>query len=270
MELINYDEIMDSFPFFKYLGGKRFLSFVFRVIKWQEFERQYQSLEKTDDPVKFAALLLKKIEVTEVVKPEDLANIPETGQFIVMANHPFGAIDGLMLAKIIGGRRPDVRILVNDILKRIKPLDKIFITVNPFDGKEGVGLNIAGMRQAMEHVKKGNSLAVFPAGQVSSISNWKFEIADIKWKGQIARMCKQLQVPIIPVYFDGKNSFWFHALGLIHPILRTMKIPSELLNKRGAKIPVKIGKPIMPEEFNHLKTEQEIGDFFRSKTYALK
>jgi len=125
------------------------------------------------------------------------------------------------------------------------------------------------MRQAMAHVKEGNALAIFPAGEVSS---WRTEIkavADPRWKTPVIKLAQHVQAPVVPVWFDGANSLVFHVLGMIHPNLRTLALPKEMLRMRGRSVRMRIGKPIAPKDIAAFSSTEQLARYLRAKTYAL-
>ena len=216
----------------------------------------------------FAEASLKSLGVTAIVNEEELGNIPKTGPFIICSNHPFGGIDGLMLMSIVGRIRPDVMFMVNHFLMQIPNLNGILIPVNAFSS--GKAESISGVKSALEHLSKGGGLVMFPAGEVSSDRNAQRTVKDIDWQRGSMKLIRKASVPVIPVYFEGSNSWLFHKLGAIHPILRTIRLPRELLNKKGSNIRISFGKSVNPVEFSSYHTPEELGAYLRNRSYALE
>lgn len=126
-----------------------------------------------------------------------------------------------------------------------------------------------GIRLAMKHVKDGHPLGFFPAGAISKL-NKSLRIEDLPWQPTIIRLIKQLQVPVIPIFFHGHNSIFFNILGMIDWRLRTLRLPKEIFRKRGSEVHVSIGNPISVEEQNRYKSVEELGTFLREQTYKLR
>ena len=126
-----------------------------------------------------------------------------------------------------------------------------------------------GMREALRHVKEGHPLGFFPAGAISNV-DWKLNINDRPWQEVIIRLIRQLQVPVIPIYFHCKNSTFCNILGIIDWRLRTMRLPHELFSSYNKNIRVSFGEPISVEKQNSFETLKELGDYLRAKTYELK
>jgi putative hemolysin len=128
---------------------------------------------------------------------------------------------------------------------------------------------LAGIKKTLEYLQNGTPIGIFPAGEVSSFQSDSKQVIDREWKPAVARIIQKAQVPVIPVYFSGGNSKLFNLLGMIHPVFRTIRIPSELINKKGSEIRVRIGKPILPKSYNEFAEPNQLLRFLRSKTYAL-
>lgn len=214
---------------------------------------------------RFFELLDLKIEVSE----SDLARIPLTGSFITVSNHPFGAIDGMVLLKILSTVRPDYKVLANFLLQHVQPVKDRFIAVNPFENHKNIYSNLAGLKKVKTHLAEGSPLGIFPAGEVSTYQTEQGFIADKQWMLSALKIIQRANVPVIPVYFDGGNSYLFHLLGMVHPGLRTLRLPKEMLRKKGKTIKLRIGKPISPKELNEFSSTEQFGRFLRAKTYAL-
>jgi putative hemolysin len=213
--------------------------------------------------------LFQTLDVELELDENQLKNIPATGPFIIVANHPFGALDGLALIKAIGKVRPDLKVMANFLLQNVEPIKDYFLSVNPFEAMKGAYNNISGLKAALLHIEKGLPLALFPAGEVSTFQGDLKTIADRKWQNSAIKIIKSSKVPVVPIYFDGANSRIFHLLGLIHPGLRTLALPSEMLKKKGKSIGMRIGKPIPAKDLEMFTSVDQLGRYLRAKTYAL-
>ena len=217
----------------------------------------------------FIEAVLKNLEVKYELEGTDILNIPKKSAFIIISNHPFGGLEGLILLNEILKVRNDLKIIGNFLLRRIEPLKDYIFPVDPFETEDSKRKNVAGMKAAFRHLQEGKPLLIFPAGEVASYNSEIGEISDRKWMSSAIKFIKKSKVPVLPVYFNGSNSFWFHSLGLIHPLLRTAKIPSELLNKKNKMIKVFIGRTISLKEQNEYSDNDRFGRFLRAKTFML-
>ncbi|MDO6804266.1 hypothetical protein Q4595_17600, partial [Wenyingzhuangia sp. 1_MG-2023] len=127
---------------------------------------------------------------------------------------------------------------------------------------------MGGMRKSLTQLKQGNGLGLFPAGEVSTWYKGQRGISDKTWPIASMRLIRKANVPVIPVYFHGRNSASFHLLGKIHPALRTLRIPAEFLKKRRSTIYLGIGEAITPAQIAACETDEALRDFLRQRTYS--
>lgn len=203
------------------------------------------------------------------VTDEDLARIPRTGPVVVVANHPFGAAEGIVLACLLGSVRSDVRVLANHILGRIPELRDDFIFVDPFRS-DSPATNVTGLRRAIAHVARGGMLATFPAGAVSHLQIDRMTVSDPAWSPAIARVLRRTKATVLPVYFPGTNGPLFQLAGLVHPTLRTALLPQALLHRRHTRIEVRIGRPIPWGRLSSIDSDEELIEHLRRRTYVLR
>ena len=220
--------------------------------------------------IEFADNLIKYLNVKYNVDNAELGHIPKEGPFIIVSNHPYGAIDGIIILSMIGKVRPDIKILTNFLLSYIPNLEESFFPVNPFTDRKGLRSSVKGLKMAKEHLERGGALALFPAGEVSSNNNKEHVVKDIEWQPSVIKLIKRAEVPVIPLFFSGQNSALFHFLGKIHPLLRTVRLPHELSNKRNKEISLSIGMPINSSELVDFASVKELGRYLWSRTYSLE
>lgn len=243
-----------------------FSNLLMELLMLNKMNKVYSETLNTN-PMDFISNVLENLNISIQVSEQDLAKIPLTGSFITISNHPYGGIDGLILLYLILKKRPEYKVIANFLLTKIQPLSPYFLAVNPFE-EQRIN-NLTGIRNTLQHLQNGNPLGVFPAGEVSSFQP-KQIIADKPWNLSAIKMIKKAQVPVVPVYFEGNNSLMFHLFGLINPKLRTAKLPSEVFNKKNKVIQVRIGAPIGLEDQNACENINELSNYLRSRTYALK
>ncbi|MEJ2883073.1 lysophospholipid acyltransferase family protein [Pedobacter sp. GR22-6] len=218
--------------------------------------------------LEFVDKILETIGVSIDFDEDDLKNIPKTGGFIAIANHPYGGVEGLALVKLLCTVRPEAKVMVNFILKKIPNLSEFFVAVNPFENIQHSS-SISGLKATFDLLQSGVPIGIFPAGEVSTFSLDKQEITDKLWHPVVGKLIARAKLPVVPIYFHGNNGVLFNILSFIHPTLRTAKLPSEFLNKQGLKIKVRIGKPIHIEDISYRNNTNKLLDFLRARTYAL-
>ena len=217
----------------------------------------------------FADHLLENMNIRIEVSPEQLENIPKEGGFVMVSNHPFGGIEGVMLLSAIAKVRPDFKLMANFILSHIPNLKECFFSVNPFEKNPEWKSSVGGIKGAVQHIAAGNGLGVFPAGEVSRYHGHDFP-EDLPWSNSIARIIKSAGVPVIPVFWDGRNSKWFYTVDKIHSMLGTGRLTKELINKHDKCFNLQIGKPISPAEIETYEKPADLAAYLRSRSYALE
>lgn len=216
----------------------------------------------------YLAYLLDDLAIKHELHEVDLNRIPKEGPFIIVSNHPLGALDGILMMHIIGQVRPDFKIMGNFLLQRIEPLAPMVIAVNPFEERKDAYSSTKGMRDAFRHIKEGGCLGIFPAGEVSA-KDEEGNIVDRQWQETAIKLIKKLNVPVIPMYFHAKNSPLFYRLAKLSADLQTAMLPREMVRPRYNPIQIRIGKPILPKTQLEFQEVESFSEFLRKKTYSL-
>lgn len=228
----------------------------------------YDTLPRGMSPDDFLAAALQRLGVQPAAALDELDCIPAEGGAVLVANHPHGAIDGLVLAALLRQVRPDVRFLANSLLSRVAELSSLFIGVDPFGGEGAEMRNRGPLRDAIRWVRNGGLLVVFPAGEVSHLQLNRAAVTDPDWHSAVARIISRTGVPVIPAFIPGRNSPAFQLAGLVHPRLRTALLPRELLNKTGRRIAVRFGAAIQAKRLEGLDSNQLL-ELLRLRCYSL-
>ncbi len=266
-KLIETEDIIRAAKLNKIGGASaaRVLMLLLRINKINKLYAEKAHMKGID----FIDDLIDELKLNFTVSEEELGRIPRTGPFITVSNHPFGGIDGMLMIKIIASVRPDYKILANFLTQRVEPVKDFILPVNPFEDRKDAKSSVTGIKYALKHLREGNALGIFPAGEVSSYNMYAVGISDRQWQTPALKMIRSAGVPVLPVYFTGSNSRLFHLLGLIHPSLRTVRLPSELFNKKKQMIRIRIGNPVSVKEQSQFSDIDRYGRFLRAKTYAL-
>lgn len=266
--LIDPTEVAKAIKLDNRLGGDLLVRFLMQLTKLDKVNALYES-HSQENALAFIDHALEELDVTCAINDADLARIPKTGAFITVSNHPLGGIDGLLLIKLLLKIRPDFKVMGNFLLNKIEPLQPLIIPVNPFEQFKDAASSLAGMKASLSHLQIGSPLGVFPAGEVSTFQNDARIVIDKPWNLTIAKLITKSEVPVIPIYFEGENSLFFHLLGQIHPLLRTARLPTELFNKKGKEVKIRIGTAISPKQLAEFSKPSELTAYIRAKTYAL-
>ena len=200
-----------------------------------------------------------------------LKELAGKGPFITIHNHPYGGMDGIVLVDLFGHLFPDYKVLVNKLLAMLEAMRPSFITVTPTTTERTAPTrdSISGIRLAMQHIREGHPLGIFPAGAVSDMDRKTREVRDREWQEPIIRLIRKVGVPIVPVrFFDGNTDFYY-KLEWIDWKLRLLRLPTEVINKGGKLIRVGIGEVITPEEQARFSDLSAFRDFLRSRVYDM-
>ena len=244
-------------------------SAIMRLTKIDEVNKLYDIL-KDKVGKDFFDSFVRERGLKYIVFEEDLARIPKTGPFILVSNHPLGAIDGILMTKILTEIRPDFKIMGNFLLEKIEPMKPYVISVNPFENRKELKSSSTGMRGSLKHLEEGGCIGIFPAGEVSNRNNEFSEIMDKKWEKPALKLIKMAKVPVVPMYFHAKNSRLFYQMAKLHPDLQTLLLPSEMMHKREKPIRVRLGKPVSVKVLEDHDSIEEMGEFLQKKIQLLK
>lgn len=229
----------------------------------------HRSVAVPGRPEDFFANALAALEVRLDVAAGSLAAIPASGPCVVVANHPFGMVEGIALGALVARIRPDFRFLGNFMLDAIPEIAPFNLPVDPFGVAGSAGRNAPVLRSAYRWLEGGGVLLLFPSGEVASFDSRRREVAERPWQPHLARLMRRSGATVVPVHFAGTNSATFHWLGRIHPLLRTARLPEELLNKRGRTLPVTVGTALDPAWILAQGPDAAIMENLRQRTCAL-
>lgn len=213
--------------------------------------------------------VLENLGVRYRYSDQEVARIPAEGPVFVIANHPFGGLDGIILGDLLLSIRPDSKLLVNYLLLRMRELDPIVFGIDPFGGPDSARYNARSVKDALRWVRDGHLIGTFPAGEVSHFRLKQKRVTDSDWNPVSAKLIQKSGAPVVPIFFSGGNSLAFNALGTLHPRLRTLLLGRELTNKRGTTVSLRIGSPIPPSKIAAFSDDRDLLDFLRLRTYLL-
>ncbi|NJB71777.1 putative hemolysin [Saonia flava] len=268
MGLVTAKEVAKAINMEKYGFLGTFIGWILlKVTRISSINSFYDTIAHLEG-VEYPNAILKHYEIDYEIPEEDFRRLPKEGAYITISNHPLGAIDGILLLKLMIGQRADYKIMANFLLQRMKPMVPYIIPVNPFEGHKDARSSIAGFKMAFQHLKEGHPLGIFPAGEVSTFKDGKLVI-DKPWEEAALKLIQKAKVPVVPIYFHARNSSLFYRLSKINGVFRTAKIPSEVYTQKNRPIKVRIGQPISVKAQEEQKTLEEFTDLLRKKTYIL-
>jgi putative hemolysin len=180
--------------------------------------------------------------------PEQIARIPETGPLVITANHPHGLVDGMVLAELIGRRRTDYKILTRSLLTGVGEIEQFMIPVPFAHEEDALQQNLEMRRQAMDHLKAGGAIVLFPSGVVAASETMFGPAIEAEWNPFTAKMIQRSAAQVVPIYFPGANSRWYQMANRVSPTLRQGLLLHEVahaLNKPQGPV---VGQPIGRDE----------------------
>lgn len=199
-----------------------------------------------------------------------LSNIPSEAPVILIANHPYGILDGLMMGHILSQARGDFRILANSVFRKAEDLNRIVLPISFDETREGVQTNIATRKTALDYLEQGGAIGVFPGGTVSTAERPFGRPMDPMWRSFTARMIAKSNATVVPIYFDGHTSRLFQIASHLHSTLRLGLLIKEFKKRVDTPVRVVIGEPIGRDVLNPIaKDSKQMMDFLRKATYEL-
>jgi putative hemolysin len=223
-----------------------------------------------------------KIQLSEI----DLSKIPKNGPVLIVANHPFGGVEALVMGDILTKARKDFLFVANKTLNLLPEIKPYLISVS-VDEEKVTSAKIKNHNQiqkAVRHLQSGGCVVMFPSGEIATARPPWGEANERKWNSTVARLAKSTQSKVVPIYFHGKNSpiFQWISLLMLPPknvfykwirkltlFLRLSFMIFEILRKSKSQVEVKIGVPLSFDKYSHIKSYQALAEYFRLRTYLL-
>jgi len=218
----------------------------------------------------FWQVMVERYGLSLDVMAGSLENIPSEGPLILLANHPYGILDGLMLGHILSQTRGDFRILAHQVFRKAEDLNRIILPVSFAETKDAVKLNLQTRKTALQYLDGGGAIGIFPGGTVSTAVKPFAKPMDPGWRSFTARMIAKSDANVVPVYFDGHTSRMFQLASHIHSTLRMGLLIREFRERVDTPVRIAIGKPIPRSDLTPLaKDGKAMMDFLRKSTYEL-
>lgn len=199
-----------------------------------------------------------------------LSNIPKDGSLILIANHPYGILDGLMMGHVLSQTRGDFRILANHVFHKAEDLNRIILPISFDQTKEAMRLNLQTRKTALDYLGQGGAIGIFPGGTVSTAARPFAHPMDPGWRGFTARMVAKSNATVVPLFFDGYTSRLFQIASHLHVTLRMGLLIKEFKKRVDTPVDVVVGQPIGRDVLDPLAGDtRKMMDFLRKATYEL-
>ncbi len=268
MELVKPSDLVKANPTLNFFGGEFFARILMYILKFQKLNRIYARIHQKKG-IDFINEVISQLDLKVDYDPNEVKRIPSEGPAIIVANHPLGGFDGLLLIKLALEVRSDVKIFAGPLLRKIEAVSDYFIERDPFSLETSNSQMIfSGLRESISHIQNGGILCIFPAKEASVIDG-QFTVNDGIWRYPVVKFIRKMGAPVIPVLFQPNYSRLFKILCQIHPALKNMRLPSELFNQKNKKINIRIGNPIRKSDQEKFCDVYQFGRYLRAKTYGM-
>lgn len=208
--------------------------------------------------------------VTIDIMQGGLRDIPVDRPFIVVANHPYGILDGLVMGSVLAQSGANFKIIANDIFNKAKEINDKILPVSFKNTREAISLNLRTRKNAITHLSHGGAIGIFPGGTVSTSSKLFSQPADPAWRSFTAKMIFKSNALVVPIFFDGNTSRIFQLASHLHPNIRAGLLLREFKLCLDKPVRIVIGKPIPRFRLDLFKNDsRKIMDFLRLETYKL-
>lgn len=213
---------------------------------------------------------LERLNISYNLHNEATAQIPRTGRLLIVANHPFGVIDGLVLCSMLSKIRDDYRIITHQVLRQAPAVMDKILPIDFAETPAALATNLNTRTEAQKFLKSGGAVIVFPAGGISLAPNFIGPAFDVEWKTFAAKLAQQQDTTVIPFFFHGRNSVLYQMARRMSVTLGYSLMFREICKQMNSEVHVTMRAPIQSDALSALTTRQEIIEFLRNRTYGEK
>ncbi|HCP18381.1 MAG: acyltransferase [Candidatus Puniceispirillum sp. TMED52] len=210
-----------------------------------------------------------RLNISVNVKYDDAAYIPPSGRLLVIANHPFGVVDGLVLCSELSKIRSDYKIITHEVLRQAPAVMHQILPINFSETAEALATNMQTRHDAMKQLKHNGALILFPSGAISLAPRIIGTARDTQWKTFVAKLAQIEDTTILPVFFDGQNSISYMMARRLSQTLGYSLMFREICRLMGQQINVTIRKPISNNVLRQFNNRNEMTEYLRNITYGL-
>ncbi|MEM1382618.1 MAG: lysophospholipid acyltransferase family protein [Pseudomonadota bacterium] len=218
----------------------------------------------------FWQVMRERYQITLELITGELENIPRDGPLVMVANHPYGILDGLVMGWMLSKMRGDFRIIAHSVFRKAKDLEKVILPIDFSETRDAVRLNIETRKEALDYLAGDGAIAIFPGGTVSTAAKPFGRPLDPVWKTFTAKMIAKSNAQVVPVFFDGQNSRLFQVASHLNTTLRMALLINEFDSRVGGPIRLSIGETLPQEEIqSRARDPKALMDYLRRETYRL-
>ena len=238
-------------------------------IKLKKLYDQY--LLENNPPEQFWNDAIRKLKLDLKTTYKEGSYIPKKGRLIIVANHAFGVADGLSLCSIVSNVRQDYKIITHKVLRQAEAVKEKIIPIDFSLNRQAMLANIDARKQAEQVLLNDGVIVIFPSGQIATKENLKFttKAHDGEWKQFVSKLIVKTKSPVLPSYFEGQNSQFYHIANKMGQTFRYSLLMFELTRKIGDTINLHFGRIIPYADLEKADSLIEITKLIRQKTYSL-
>jgi putative hemolysin len=240
-----------------------------RLLGFHKFNAFYHAMPPAA-PENFSQAFLKAMGIRLQLEGAPLETIPKSGPLLVVANHPFGLVEGMTLDMLLLSARPDSTVMLVQFLQAVPEFAQRGLFVGQRDKRRQRKASLQGWREAMKWVGRGGALLVFPAGTVERLQWRSLKTEDPTWSPHVAALALRTGAKVLPIFVHGHNSWASRIIGALWPRLLELRLIAEANNKRGRSLRVTLGRVIEADEIAAFATDGEAIGFLRKETELLK
>jgi len=266
---------LDAHPIFSFANGELgpmasgFIRAMEKVTGQPKIKKLYFDYVDDERPRElFWTDALKRLNISYDARREPGAEIPKTGPVLVIANHPFGVIDGLVLCAMMSEIRQDYKIITHQVLRQAPAVMDKILPIDFAETETALATNLETRREAHKHLKNDGAVIIFPAGGISLAPNLIGPAFDSEWKTFAAKLAQTKDTTIVPFFFDGRNSVVYQAARRVSVTLGYSLMFREICKQMNRQVKVTVRTPINSKELDAFSNRNDITDFLRRRTYG--
>lgn len=251
---------------------RHFVSSIEILLGRNKIEAVYNNLKDEQfNLTTFFSSALKETKITAKYDLEKLRAVPKTGPLMFVANHPFGVVDGIVLCDMALRVRGDLRIMLHSLLCQDSQLAQFFLPIDFQETKQALKTNIRSKQLALEFLSQDIPVLIFPSGMVSTADKFGFgTVRDAPWTTFAAKIIREAQATVVPIFFHGQNSRKFHVASHIGEPFRMAMLVHEAINKFGKTVEIEIGEPLTWERLADRGGRQQLTDYLYQQVQSLR
>ncbi|MCI5066747.1 1-acyl-sn-glycerol-3-phosphate acyltransferase [bacterium] len=243
-----------------------------RLLRRAELEERYgRALQRLEMGVPFWEAARTELGLRFRIDGEErLAQVPREGPVLLIANHPFGVVDGLVSCEVMSGLRERFQVLVNAVLCNEPLLDPWFLPIDFRDSREAARNNVRSRQGALNLLREGGGVILYPGGGVATRRYGIGPVEELPWGNFVAKLLLQAKPHVVPIFFEGTNSLLFHLVSQCSTSLRLGLFVRETLRLENREISCTIREILVPKDYSHLSSREELVRFLYRCTLDCK